>query len=320
MLKEAAALTVAGTANHAALYEQAGRLAYAAGVRMPDIIPRRQGRKIIDCLLYNGEQELLDLHIETHMEFCDHIVILEAPVSFTGGEKALRYPEVADRYVHMNDRISYHVCGDAATSLEETSLMDRLPWYREAFQRNQAMRPLAALASADDIILVTDCDEILRPSVIDQLTEGFLSIRLPTFKWFINCIEIEQLGYQPSSGYALASAICTWEALLCHGPFYMRFFATRRRAVQEGKWIDDGGWHFSTIGDGSRIRCKLDAFSHVEYRHDWLTADSINRILDTLRRGDQSTLEPHLAVFAEEICRRFVAVPIDESSKRWLAS
>jgi hypothetical protein len=140
------------------------------------------------------------------------------------------------------------------------------PWAREYFQRNSLKRGMAD-AEPDDIVIISDADEICKQSTIAALRDRntFCFVELRFFAYFLN---YEITGGRDIPWIRVYAA--PWRDIQAvpdltaprDGP------AHYLRSIGLGDlWtnlIQDGGWHFSWLGDADRILTKLDSFSHTE--------------------------------------------------------
>lgn len=121
---------------------------------------------------------------------------------------------------------------------------------RDSYQRNAVMKGLVNVRN-EDIILISDIDEIPRPEkILENLGEfESLAFQQKLYYFYINCLQ-NQLW----SGTILT----TGRHLRNKTPQSLRL---RREEVKQ---IPDGGWHFSYIGGIERIITKLKSFAHTE--------------------------------------------------------
>lgn len=134
--------------------------------------------KIFDCFLYNGEIEVLKLRLEIMGPHIEKFVILEANKTFSGLNKPFYFERDRHSWEKWKDKILFF----PISNLPEGNDV----WAKEHFLRDQlrAMVP----ASDDDLITITDADEIINIPTITNLlplTEPTI-IELPTYYHFLN--------------------------------------------------------------------------------------------------------------------------------------
>lgn len=219
---------------------------------------------IYDCFLYYDEDMLLELRLHTLSEVVDKFVIVESTHTFTGRPKSLNFnPEKFRAY---EDKIIYVVFDHPPHSD---------PWQNEADTRNAIMKGLAK-ASQDDLVLVSDIDEIFKPHVIPAINRKKLCtvIHQNFYNYQFN-LQVFNINGTPRK--------CTLPKALLYRNL-IGFFAgkpeelrnVKRSAIKKNwfkwqwlKWntavITDGGWHFSWIMTPQRIAEKMSSISHTEY-------------------------------------------------------
>ena len=241
--------------------------------------------KLYDCFTFFNELDVLEIRFAELADVVDHFVIVEAARSFTGKPKPLYFAENAARYAACKDKIIHVVVDDMPVDAPDA-------WSREYFQRNAIARGLRGTA-ADDVIMLSDADEIPRASVIrgimaDGLARGgivFLeldhfcyrmNLKASGFKWRKGTRLIEKRHLGPPQDFRalrIRSQPKAWRTNI--DPVRLRLDIRRRF----GRWltplfIADAGWHFSYMGDNDAIRLKVQSFSHQEFNQPELLSDS----------------------------------------------
>jgi hypothetical protein len=208
--------------------------------------------RIFDCVLYNGEIEVLLLRLHELHEYVDIFVIVEATKTFSGLPKNLHLRAQWDQVRPFARKIRYVVITD---DIEGGS-----PWDRERFQRNSIERGLLD-AIETDLICASDVDEIPKADVIRQLRNvppKFVGFRLLFSYFFLNYRNI--VGPEANLTWCCAFPR---KALESHTPDQLRY------GIRDGsiaaEQIDNAGWHFSYLADLKGIKRKIAAFSHQEF-------------------------------------------------------
>src|SRR3990167_657669 len=137
---------------------------------------------VFDCFMFSTELDLLEIRLYELSEVVDFFVLVEATKTHSGKDKHLYYKENQDRFAEFSSRILYVCVQDmpmtkaeinaALTSQDrhwiESKYQEEDNWVRERFQRNAMMRVLKD-ANPEDVIIISDADEIVRHSVIENL-------------------------------------------------------------------------------------------------------------------------------------------------------
>ena len=116
--------------------------------------------KIYDCFTFFNELELLDLRLKELYNHVDYFVLVEATLTHTGKPKELIFEKNKDKYSDYLDKIIYVKVNDLPDYNDFEGI-----WEPENFQRNCIVRGLTN-AEDSDVIMVSDIDEIPRPSAI----------------------------------------------------------------------------------------------------------------------------------------------------------
>ncbi len=122
--------------------------------------PKEHKPKIYDCFLFFNELEMLDIRLNELYDKVDHFVLVESTETFQGNPKPLYFEKNKQLYAPYLDKIIHVV-------LDEHFETDN-PWQREYHQRDQILRGLKG-CHRRDIAIISDADEIVRKSKIDEL-------------------------------------------------------------------------------------------------------------------------------------------------------
>ncbi len=208
-------------------------------------------RRVYDCFTFFNELDLLELRLNELYETVDFFVLAEAPVTFQGHGKELFYSANRQRFAAFADKIIHLVIGDMPTSQNA--------WDREHFQRNALRRGLSG-ATAEDMIIIADADEIVRPASIDVLrsTGGFIQLNMPMYQYYMNLREQHGWNKVFAFEYRLLDRIPDFNWVRTSQEDAFNGFAGMNHK------LFDAGWHFTYLGGVAKIKEKLQAFSHGE--------------------------------------------------------
>lgn len=233
--------------------------------------------RCFDCFTFFNELELLEIRLNTLNSVVDKFVLVEATKTFSGKDKPLYFDEAKGdpRFKPFLGKIE-HVIVDDMPSGEDR-------WAREYHQRNAIVRGLKT-AGPSDIVLISDLDEIPRPEIVGSREVG--AFRMDMFYYYYDVLNTVENWYGTVAVQAgTLTAISPQE-----------YRNTRHRGH---RIFQDGGWHFSWIGDLKRLEQKLHAFSHSEYDNEEVLAKLPER-------------REKLVDFAGRSDKRFVAVPLKD--------
>ena len=227
-------------------------------------------RKIVDVFPFFDEFALLQLKLEEMADWVDHFVILEATQTFTGKPKPLRFQERRQDFARFADKI-VHV------PVEFPAHVDT-PWAREFHQRDAALPALTQLCGEDDLVLVTDVDEILRREAIEGFNKQFAIFEMPTYAYYFNLLLAEEERF-------VRGAIWRAKYLQQIGLSTARLELLARTTKHR---VADAGWHFSSIREAADLPAKFQSYSHTQFAHH--TADHFEALLARIRAGEEPGL------------------------------
>jgi predicted O-methyltransferase YrrM len=220
--------------------------------------------RIVDCFSYFNERELLELRIRMLYDHVDKFIICEGNQTHKGDSKQFTLKNTIAELNIPTDKIEI-VEVDMPSYEQEPN-----PWVRERMQRNAAEQYI----TDGDVCIVSDCDEILNPELIEYYTRVALKypdniLRIPLiFLMGSADLRVHNIDGTPETwnspficlkshltDYTL-SDIRESHALRLNNIKYTDIFIT------ENSIIEDAGWHLSWMGDETRKRIKLESFLH----------------------------------------------------------
>ncbi len=287
--------------------------------------------KIYDTFLFFNELDLLEIRLNTLDDIVDYFVITEASATFSGRKKPLYYNENKQRFKHFHNKIIHNVIEN--TPDDFTNFVPANPYYtdrfisyphksngaplnqlsldfqREVFQRDSIINGLIDVANKEDLIIVSDLDEIPNPDAVREVINSFEPGQIYTFcqKWCMYYVNVlcqnEWFG----------TRICNYKSLSGKSVDLLRY-PLESRSEQPGPIVENGGWHFSFLGGQQMVKEKLMAYSYQGRRTrlllkllDWIYPNRINK-----------KIEKNLDIF--NTWRKFVTVPIDQSFPAYLVA
>ena len=105
--------------------------------------------KIYDCFLYNDENEILEIRLNTLNNFVDKFIIVESKVNHQGKLKKINFN--LDKFLKFKDKILYFLIDEYKGEYTY--------WEIENYQRNYILNGLKNCQN-DDVIIISDLDEI----------------------------------------------------------------------------------------------------------------------------------------------------------------
>lgn len=122
---------------------------------------------IYDCFTFFNELDLLKIRLKQYYNLVDKFVIVECAFTQKGEKKEFNFEKNKTLFSEFIDKIIY-IKVESVPAYKKTK--DDVDWSIENFQRNAILRGLADCTD-DDIIIISDLDEFIKPSILKNLTE-----------------------------------------------------------------------------------------------------------------------------------------------------
>jgi len=217
--------------------------------------------QVYDCFAYDGEV-CLELRLRTHWSKVDWFVIVESNMTFSGLPKKISFD--IKKYAWAKSKIRF-------IKLDKKVFRNcKTAWDREIIQKN-SLKLGYQDASDDDVIIISDADEIINPDKINFIEKGsYLRFEQAVFYFYCDYICI----LDPLIAAAIA---IRGDYAKKNLPYYMRNGPIDLSEIR----IKQGGWHFSYLGGVNIINIKLERFSHQEFNSDKYKneANNFNKII-----------------------------------------
>lgn len=220
---------------------------------------------IYDTFLFFNELDLLEIRLNILNDCVDKFVLVEARQTFTGKDKPLYYAENKERFAQWNDKIIHYVIDEITE--EEWNKAKQSPnvgagehfWVREFAQKECILKALTGCKD-DDIIFVSDLDEIWNPDTIllrdlrmnPELGMIFRPLQT-AYHYYLNNRSDQDVNGWVGTRYG------TYKTLKKLGVNHFR----NKENISVN--LPYGGWHFTYQGGEQAIKDKVEAFSHQEY-------------------------------------------------------
>jgi beta-1,4-mannosyl-glycoprotein beta-1,4-N-acetylglucosaminyltransferase len=237
--------------------------------------------KIFDGFLYHNKPEMLKLHLETLAREVEAFVMVQSTHTFTGIPRAIVTLEQLglERFRSKVIEVTF-------------SLNTAVPTpHREEFQRNMIAAPLAAGGISDeDIVIISDLDEIVDPLVVRRLAKepsllrcfGKVRFQMQFHYYFLDCLL--DSSQQPWS----QCVAVLWGRLRrssCHQErcsnliLEDKMMKIRQDSNDLAIEIQNAGWHFSWFGSPQQVQETISSHVDPNSRHfEWLTPDDVMKI------------------------------------------
>jgi glycosyltransferase involved in cell wall biosynthesis len=201
-------------------------------------------RRIIDCFQFYNELDLLDIRLAELAPVVDRFVLVEARYTHAGDPKPLYFDQNRHRFAAYLDRIDHVIVEDDPGGFS---------WKREGHQREAIARGIPDVAD-DDMILISDVDEIPRRCVIAALREmpaDLYSLQMAIHLYFLDLKSPEPW---------ISAAAAPGRLIRRIGVNPIRYLV--KQGI--GHTIGDAGWHLTWMGGLDGFRAKMRAYAHRE--------------------------------------------------------
>ncbi|KAM0722854.1 hypothetical protein Q7P37_001052 [Cladosporium fusiforme] len=233
-------------------------------------------RKVYDLVLLSTELDWLEIRLHTLAPHVDFFVVVESPTTFQGRPKPLWLQDNWARFAAFHDKIIHRVVEDGSPS--------RYIWDHETWLRNSMLNEVFPglvgtrfEAEENDVLVVSDVDEIVRPEAMVLLRHCDFPARLTlqsdfyyySFQWRHRGPQWAHPEATVYKGVSTLPPNTLRQGLLDDGwaPFAL-WRRWRGRAT-----LLNAGWHcsscFATVAE---MRTKLHSFSH----QNWDTEENRN--------------------------------------------
>jgi beta-1,4-mannosyl-glycoprotein beta-1,4-N-acetylglucosaminyltransferase len=218
--------------------------------------------KIIDCFIFYNELDLLTYRLNILNPIVDYFVIVESTHTFTGKEKKLYYDENKNLFENFKEKIIHIIVDDLPHIYPNVNIHEREQWKNEYFQRNAISRGIDAIQiSNDDLIIISDLDEISDPSTLAHIKKGDIIVNLSSF-------EMDLYYYNLNTKF---SNKWYYSKIISYKVYKENNIKCNDCRTLNAEIIKNGGWHLSYFGDSKFIQNKIINFGHQELNNDNFT-------------------------------------------------
>ena len=237
--------------------------------------------------------EVLKIKLHEMAPWVDRFVLVESAFTFTGRPKPTFFKANQEALKAFLPKIVHVV-------VEQFPEHATTAWTREFHQRDEAVKALDGLWAPDDLVLLTDADEVIDRRAIEDFAGDAAPLRMHFFRHFLNYRLLASDGKQRGGA-------SVWRAALLehYGSSFARTVLANALGTSQ---IKDAGWHFNSIGDAREVARKLSSYSHQE--HDRVDNEArYGALLARLRGGKR---EPGWEVCDPELLPAYARENWDE--------
>jgi beta-1,4-mannosyl-glycoprotein beta-1,4-N-acetylglucosaminyltransferase len=247
--------------------------------------------KIYDCCMFYDENLVIDIRLNILNKHVDEFIIVESKFTHSGEKRNLLFD--INKFSKFKDKINYIILENEPDNLEivydndtehsknSKYIMNALK--RENYQRNGITKGLIK-AKSDDLILISDVDEIPNLSNLDlnNINNEIILFKQNFYYYKFN-LKLEDMPW-------LGTKACKYKNL--KSPQWLRNVKDKKypfwrldvlfsdKKYSNIKFIEDGGWHFSNMKTAAEIEKKMRTYlHHREYDINPLGKEKIEEII-----------------------------------------
>jgi len=209
--------------------------------------------RIVDCMTFFNEYDMLELKLNIMYDYVDRFVIVESDHTFANNPKEYNFENNIARYSKWMDKILY---------IKVKSPKFKDPWHNEFWQRQQMRFGWNDLTD-NDVIMISDCDEIVRPEALEFIKNSnysYYGLMMPIFYYkfnYMNAVDEYSVWVTAYRGYRGDAS-----------QMRRKGNETEFRRTTNGVFVHHAGYHFSYQGNKDFITTKMKNFSHQEHNNE----------------------------------------------------
>lgn len=253
---------------------------------------------IYDCFTFFNELDLLEIRLNILKDVVDRFIVVEATQTHQGAPKPLLLQENIARFAPFKGKLIHVIADNPPSSSGAPRDANGNNWVIENWQRAKIDEALQNCQD-DDVIIVSDLDEIPRPEAIlrNRTRPGITTLCVDNYNFFLDFRSSEppfpvvkmvrydyyrdvlpRLPFPENQKFRFLP--CYWET---SNP-------NKLRAMDGDRLVPHGGWHFSYLGGLERVLQKRQSIVEQQYNDaETTTAQWVSRRIrqgrDIYRRG-----------------------------------
>lgn len=244
---------------------------------------------VYDCFPFFNELDILEIRLNELYDVVDKFVLIEADRTHQNKPKPFIFEENKERFAKFSDKIIHIKLTKYPLFIPIINPFSA--WKIERYQRDFIKKVLVD-CKPDDVILISDLDEIPNSSVLKQLLDKGVSkiygLKMDMFMYFLNNKLVFDGGSnmnkeEAKSGIWHSTAVLPYKLLKKSPSKIRRIIMRTKRRGEVYEIIANAGWHFTYIGGVKKIVEKLEAFAHTEFNLDQYKDEK--NILELIKSG-----------------------------------
>ena len=231
--------------------------------------------KIFDCTNYFNEDLIYGLRLEILDKYVDKFIVAESLYSHSGQRKKLNFD--INKYPKFKSKIHYIVVENEPQDLikldglpyEHAQGMKRMNSLKRIRQQYDVLREGIKDAKNDDLIILSDCDEIPNLENLNKVNSKQIIIFKQLLFYYKFDLHHNAMTWYGSKG-CLKKDLLTFNWLRniknkTYNFWRIDTFFSKNKYMNV-KIIENGGWHFTNIKSPEDIHMKLSNYGeHNEF-------------------------------------------------------
>lgn len=262
--------------------------------------------KIYDCFNFFNELDVLEIRLNILYDYVDYFVIVESDIKHSGESKPFYYEDNKERFSKFSDKIINYKIFDTPNEFDNLSSSDdeellkiynyintqtnrfnihNQPDYGRDFFQKESVRRALINCNDDDIIIISDADEIPNPDMLGNIIHNMdilnniYSLNQKTYYYYLNILKQNDWYGSKIGSYKNIKNLS---------------FNEIRGDQSLSKKIENAGWHFSFMGGKEMVEKKITSYSAREMASDYVLSNlenNINNNIDPFFRGQLHKVE-----------------------------
>lgn len=263
--------------------------------------------KIVDCFFFYDEIEMLKMRVKELSPYVDYFIVIEGKIDFRNNPKKINFNLEDDFFNDYRQKINHLVYDKFDKSLLK-ELYENLKYERKLLSFNESIidkfdiinyalnnlkeKILSLDLQFDDLILVSDVDEIPDLSNVDSIIEYIkfdsLILRQTNFVWSYNFYDTYP---------HLGTCVFNKSKLVTKPKDFLFFYEQKFRGLYFPSIIVNNGYHFAHFYDYEKTLNKLNLL-HDSNENVVLTKSAILKSMKNLIHPNQKN-KPYLHTLVE---------------------
>jgi beta-1,4-mannosyl-glycoprotein beta-1,4-N-acetylglucosaminyltransferase len=242
--------------------------------------------KVYNCFQIFNELDIAEIRIQENWDTTDYFVIAESNYTHSGIEKPYYLLDNWKRFEPYESKIRRIQVDESLEEQRKYFPNETDEWVREKYQRFALQKGLDDM-QPDDLIIISDCDEVPRSEMIAMIKEDpndydRYILNVPHFHFRLNYMRVRPVSVFPN-------------VLVCRGRAFTNPMREREYVFPwftppaDTVFVDHGGWQWTDFGTEDHVINKMKSFCHLDQNNkdiieslkklDWLIENKYDRDL-----------------------------------------